>query len=155
MKALSVKKKALADKKILADEAVVWVVLYNTKEKKFLISKRSRSVNNAGEWNFFGGHIDRGELPLKTAVRELYEESRIKVTQRHLKFAGRYKSITTHYYYYVPINRIINPPRTSESDTHKWVSKSEIKSIRNQHISLEIFNRNKIAELIEKSKVKF
>ena len=52
-----------------------------------LVAKRSKHVNNSGQWNFPGGNIDKGESPKKAALRELQEEvgipqSKIKVLHR-------------------------------------------------------------------------
>ena len=52
-----------------------------------LVAKRSKHVNNSGQWNFPGGNIDKGESPKKAALRELQEEvgipqSKIKVLHK-------------------------------------------------------------------------
>lgn len=41
-----------------------------------------------GKWNGFGGGVEFGETPIQAAVRELFEESGLKVSESDLKFRG-------------------------------------------------------------------
>lgn len=61
-----------------------WIAIYNSDKAAFLMAKRSKFVNNPFVWNFFGGAIDRAESPKKGAIRELREESGIKLHKRDL-----------------------------------------------------------------------
>ena len=45
--------------------------------RRVLVAKRARTSRNGGQWNFFGGGVDRHERPEQTARRELREEAGI------------------------------------------------------------------------------
>lgn len=60
-----------------------WVVLHTA--DKLILGKRSASSNNPNQWNFFGGHVDKGETPAAAAARELFEETSYKLDPSLLK----------------------------------------------------------------------
>lgn len=49
----------------------------HTSERNYLILKHE----NGGHWSFPKGHLEKGEQPKETAVRELYEETGLKVKE--------------------------------------------------------------------------
>jgi hypothetical protein len=53
-------------------------LIYLTSEGKVLLLKRAKG-NEVGSWGLVGGHIDAGETSAQCAVRELYEETGLKV----------------------------------------------------------------------------
>ncbi len=68
----------------MSTRAYVSVVIEN-QEKKFLIVKRVSDTRFApGQWEFINGSIDTGETAEDTAVREVFEETRIKVSAGNL-----------------------------------------------------------------------
>lgn len=50
-----------------------------------ILGKRSDHVNNPGQWNFFGGHLDSGESAREAAAREFREETGFDVPPGSLK----------------------------------------------------------------------
>ena len=53
-------------------------------EEEILLAKRCETWNGkpiplGGYWSIFGGAIEKEENPMIAAIRELYEESRIKI----------------------------------------------------------------------------
>lgn len=60
-----------------------WVILHTA--NKIILGKRAPGTNNPNQWNFFGGHIDKGETPKEAAVRELFEETSFKIDVGSLK----------------------------------------------------------------------
>lgn len=55
------------------------VVVFN-REGKVLLLRRARSKRNGGRWEIPGGSLKYGESPRKGALRELMEETGIKVS---------------------------------------------------------------------------
>jgi 8-oxo-dGTP diphosphatase len=71
----------------VAKKASAWAVVMNL-TGEVLVGKRSARVNNPDQWNFFGGGIKRGENPLLAAVRELAEETGIRVAADQVSHQG-------------------------------------------------------------------
>ena len=77
---------SLAEKHVptsVKTEKTAWVIMFT--ENKLILGKRAPSVRNPNLWNFFGGHVDAGETPEEAAVRELYEEVKVKANKSDLK----------------------------------------------------------------------
>lgn len=60
-------------------------------EDEILLAKRCETWNGkpiplGGYWSIFGGAIEKGENPMIAAIRELYEESRIKIDLHQLNY---------------------------------------------------------------------
>ena len=60
-------------------------------EKDILLAKRcetweGKPISLGGYWSIFGGAIEDGENPMTAAIRELYEESRIKINLHQLSY---------------------------------------------------------------------
>ena len=50
-------------------------------EQQILILKRSKLVGSfQGYWSCISGYLEKGEEPLKTAYREVFEETKIKTS---------------------------------------------------------------------------
>lgn len=92
-----------------------WVLIHN--QKAILLGKRSKSSRRPGEWNFFGGRVDPGELPIHTALRELREETGIHASLADLKPLGHIDGY--HYFAYSHLGKI-NPQPTSEIQKFKY-----------------------------------
>ena len=44
--------------------------------------KKALLLNSEGEWVFPKGHVENGETFIQTALRELYEEAKISITEK-------------------------------------------------------------------------
>ena len=66
----------------------VWVAVVCSSTHRVLLARRAPTTRNAGQWNFFGGGVDPGERPLKTAIREVKEEAGIIATRQELVALG-------------------------------------------------------------------
>lgn len=51
-----------------------------------LINQSNRDKFGYDKWNGVGGHIERGENPLEAAIREVYEETGLKIKDLKLKY---------------------------------------------------------------------
>jgi bis(5'-nucleosidyl)-tetraphosphatase len=92
---------------------------------KFLLVRHSKK--SGGHWGFAKGHSEKGESERQTAVREIYEETGLKV-----KFINRFKEAIK---YFDPIrkeNKIVTiflcktngskvNPITKDVDDHVWL----------------------------------
>ena len=72
------------------------IVIWN---KKVLCHLRSSTINYPNKFICPGGSIDPGENPKKAAVRELYEESGLKISKNKIKLL--YKNRHTSFYYII------------------------------------------------------
>lgn len=52
--------------------------IYNRREKKFLLLKRAQHKIYGGTWQMITATCEPGESTVKTAARELYEETKLK-----------------------------------------------------------------------------
>ncbi len=75
-----------------------WVIAYTS--EKIILGKRSPSSNNPSQWNFFGGNIDQGDTPIGTAVKEMEEETGLRIDAASLTHVA---TIGKAYYYSVKI----------------------------------------------------
>lgn len=72
----------LIEKKKSSAAPTAWVILYTA--DKVILGRRSPTINNPNQWNFFGGHIDDGESAAEAAVRELKEETSYSISASSL-----------------------------------------------------------------------
>lgn len=103
-----------------------WAIIQCIETGKFLLGKRSEVVNNSGRWNFFGGRVDRGEAPRKALMRELVEETGLRVKEKQLIKLGRVSSISSDvaernmHYYLLRVSREIAPRLNHEHSNFRW-----------------------------------
>jgi 8-oxo-dGTP diphosphatase len=64
---------------------LIFNVGFITFEKEVLMLLRNK-VPNKGKWNGVGGHIEKGESPYQSGLREIYEESGISLSS--INFGG-------------------------------------------------------------------
>lgn len=101
------------------------------KQGKILIGRRT-GKNGYGTWSMPGGHLDVGESPEETAIRETLEET--GVTIHRVKFVGYTNDIfpekSKHYITLWIAGEWLRgepyPTETHEMDSFKWVSLDEL-----------------------------
>jgi mutator protein MutT len=73
-------------------------------EDSFLFLLRSAHKSEGLKWGIPGGKMDPGELPENAVVREIYEETQLKLTKENLHFLDkvyiRYPEMDFTYYMY-------------------------------------------------------
>lgn len=120
-------------------------VVVNPQGKVLVVSQRGTS------WSLPKGHLDPGELPLETAVREIEEESGIK-DLTFVKDLGSYdrykigeqggedqtekKTITMFLF---TTNETLLNPIDSENPEAKWVDKGEVEKLLTHPKDQEFF----------------
>lgn len=55
-------------------------VIYDNRNSKLLILKRSNYKGDGGLWDMVGGSVDFGEDSKDSIIRETYEETKLKIT---------------------------------------------------------------------------
>ena len=76
-------------------QAVSIVVL---QDDSVFLGRRLKKTDNCGKLGFPGGKVDPGETPLQSAIRELEQETGIKVTE--LKPLGQLELVNPDFGYY-------------------------------------------------------
>lgn len=109
-----------------------WAIIQCIETGKFLLGKRSEVVNNSGLWNFFGGRVDRGEAPRKALMRELVEETGLRVKEKQLIKLGRVSSISGDmadrdmHYYLLRVSQEIAPRLNREHSNFRWFKRGSL-----------------------------
>lgn len=112
-----------------------------TKRKAYIREDTGRWAGGAGKWAFPGGHVEEGENPVDTAVRETLEETGLVV--RPLKWDGvrydlhtRFESLDNrdHYTFYIPVVPVDPRPKPLDLEPEKhapwgWLSLPLIQKI--------------------------
>lgn len=95
-------------------------------QNSILLAKRVESWNGkpvpyGGYWSIFGGTIEEGENPMMCAVRELEEESQIKISITDLKFIKKIIDHDVEFVFYVTeVPSLINPVLNEEHSEFGW-----------------------------------
>lgn len=111
--------------KITLNDAVMVICDY---KNKILILKEYRIGLKKFSWGLPGGFINKNERPSKTAIRELNEETGLKISKVKFlaKFVrnGNYHCGIDHIYY----SKVKSNKITLEKNVFsKWLTKSEVK----------------------------
>ena len=64
----------------------ITMIIKHKSENKYLILKEFRLSVNRFVYNFVAGLIDDGETPLEACIREVFEETNIKITKDNIKY---------------------------------------------------------------------
>jgi 8-oxo-dGTP diphosphatase len=110
------------------------IVLIDPDTNNFLVMKRSPKSNNPEFWDLPGGNMLYGELHNEALLREIYEETGIKilskptpiiVTSRFIKNEENDQEIFRLFIGYKATTSKKNIILSSEHTEYKWVSLSE------------------------------
>jgi 8-oxo-dGTP pyrophosphatase MutT (NUDIX family) len=125
----------------------VGVVICLNENEQFLIIRRSKIDERAGQWTMPGGHIDDEDGSIEQgAIRELEEETDLVVLDEDLVYLGEPKD-KKHYFLakrwsgYPDVS--IPNPKTGEieHDAWKWATIDEIKDIENTEIPIYLLEK--------------
>jgi ADP-ribose pyrophosphatase YjhB (NUDIX family) len=92
------------------------VICINSKNEVLLVKGKKYQV-----WSFPKGHINKGETGLQCALRELYEETSVKLDTTHLNFF-KFRAAQYYLYYLDDTNPFMKVRDTREIDAIKWCS---------------------------------
>lgn len=91
-----------------------------------LIGRRSKKVNHAGKWDFFGGRLKKGEKPVKGARREFIEETGIFPTNLGPHVIVRLEKRVLHIFpFYQLTENGLKIYLNDEHDKYMWVKNAE------------------------------
>jgi 8-oxo-dGTP pyrophosphatase MutT (NUDIX family) len=62
------------------------VACYLQREEDYLFLKKSKGRNEEETWGVAGGRVEEGETPFKAVIREVFEETGIKIDPESLSF---------------------------------------------------------------------
>ncbi|MDX8396231.1 MAG: NUDIX domain-containing protein [Mariprofundaceae bacterium] len=109
----------------MKQQVISLIAIFNN-NKEVLLLKRDDDVHQGGLWSFPGGKVEKDEMPLDAAIRELKEETNLSgKLWRHLgKSSHTYENITLNFLFFV-----CQCPDTSNLDcesTHVWAKLDQL-----------------------------
>jgi 8-oxo-dGTP pyrophosphatase MutT (NUDIX family) len=136
------------------------VIPYALDTNKFLLSLRSKEVNEPGTWGIIGGKVEDDEAnPKLAALREAHEEIGLEIPESALNLIYVYNSaekdengdsIFSYYTFLANLDNEVPELETKEygweTDTCKWFSLDEIKKLKNVHFGVKALLKNKALE---------
>jgi len=104
---------------------------YLKKNNKTLMLHRVKKENDthAGKWNGLGGKFEPGEAPEDCVVREIWEESGLRIKKLELKGVLTFPGFAhgEDWYVFVFISRAFSGKiKSSEEGNLKWIKDSEL-----------------------------
>ncbi len=105
-------------------------ILLIDKDKKILILRRSLSHPIwPHHLDFPGGIIEKGETPKQAIIREVLEETKLKIDINQLKLIFKKRRITGFMLYAYEYHIDVNQPKIElswEHDKYNWMSRKEL-----------------------------
>ena len=105
-------------------------LVYIEKDGSYLMLHRTRKKQdaNAGKWIGVGGHFEEGESPEDCMLREVYEETGLKLTEYRYRAIVTFVSdeYETEYMHLFTAGTYEGTPGPCNEGELKWVPKSEI-----------------------------
>ena len=100
---------------------------YLIKDKKVVVTKYKEGNKKEGYYDIPGGKIEEEETPEKTAIREMKEETGLKVG--NLKYKGNMKIEYPNRIFYFDVfttNENEGKPQEFEENTSEWIEINEL-----------------------------
>lgn len=132
----------------------IGVFRINNDEYEVLACKRGQGCEfNKGLWNIPGGFIDFNENAAQCAVRELFEETGVKISEKKVTFyrlatkpGGARQTMNASHYAFFDKEETLNWVFTSEfsengeTEEIKWIPMSELKKYKWMHNQTLLIN---------------
>lgn len=95
-----------------------WAVIRDPATARYLLTRRAKGSNNAGQWGFPGGGVDAGESEVEALVRECSEEMGVTLSATDLHAVMSREDTDTVWF---EMFRKVKGVKTAEIDSYKWV----------------------------------
>lgn len=100
-------------------------------DQKLLLLQRSSKKSEAGKWGVPAGKVENGETAQDAAIRELFEETGVRIEHSQIRFLGTIfiRKPTLEYVYHMFQVQIGNRPNiilNDENDDYIWASSEEV-----------------------------
>lgn len=101
---------------------------------KLLLLERCPTTSEGKTWGVPAGKIEKGETPLQGAVRELFEETGIRVSSSQMKeigklFVRKHKGDFVYHMFETKIETAPNIILSPEHTQHRWVGDQEVQKL--------------------------
>lgn len=99
-------------------------IVQNVKDEVLLLRRSDQEVGNIGMWELPGGHIDFGEHPNTSVVRETFEETGISIKSPSIiNISSRLNRRNEHSICMTYLAQVQMPPiiLSEEHDAYLWV----------------------------------
>ena len=105
-----------------------FVYIFNKDLNKILLIKRNKEKREKWgfDWGIVGGKVEIGEYSFEAAIREVYEETKIKLSKDDLQLVGyqerpsRIHTPAVHFFYFAVISEGSKVIINGESDEFGW-----------------------------------
>ena len=126
---------------------IAGIVVCIDDKNRFLVLRRSKIDDRAGQWTIPGGHIDDTDRSIESgAVRELDEETNLLCNTSDLIYLGepkpqKYYFLTKKWMGSVNISKPNPKTGEIEHDDYKWLTIDDIKDITNSEIPIYLLEK--------------
>lgn len=120
------------------EHIAVAIIFIENSKNEFLIQKTSHLKGS--KYSTTGGHVNSGETPLDTIIREVKEELGVSIDKKDIVSLGFYKiGMPLRYLYYIKKDIDINDIKIQEEEVEsvKYMDELEIIELINQDKFLE------------------
>ena len=109
------------------------VVIRNEQGQCLFLKRSQTSANNAGKWDLPGGKIDRGESFDKGLLREVEEETALKISLDRVAGCAEVQLPDRKVAYLIFEGHIESGALrlSNEHDGHDWIELKNLKTLRN------------------------
>ena len=106
----------------------VKVVILNDENKCLLIKRSMSSKGNPGKWDFPGGKVDEGESFDQGLLREVFEETKLRISLERSLHISESESPTKKVIYLFMEGRLIDGEVTlsEEHENHIWIERNQM-----------------------------